>query len=175
MPQRDSRDSRTWVVFELSYAGEREAAQGTLLPHLERLFPEKEAFVPYVSHSYNGKNVLFNVMEGYCFVESGLDDRDYTHVCVESPYFVKALGNRKGLQTLPDSMVEDLKVKLSHMMAAEVQVGLQVRVVNGMCSGLQGTVLHVDDGVAQVLVELRTLKTIRHVPCYALVPAEEDE
>ena len=172
MDRRDARDEDTWVVLELSPLGEREASQGLLEPHLEKFLDDVESFIPYVVHTYNHKQVLFNVMEGYCFVKAGLGENVYRSMAFNSPYLRQALGSASSLNTVPQSVIEDLRFKLAEMMASEVTSGLRVRITKGVCTGLVGVVVCVDDNVAQVHVSLRSLETIRHVPAYALVPVE---
>ena len=175
--QQDSRDIETWVVLELSAAGERLASKGTLEKYLRSLFPDKSIFVPYLSYEFDGRSVLFNVMEGYCFVESGLDERYYISEARESPYLKRALystGLNCTLNTVSREVVSQLSDQLSRMFAEDISVGMQVSVQRGVCSGLSGKVLSVNSslGTAQVLVELRSLKTIRTLPCFTLLPQE---
>jgi len=174
----DARDGSTWVVLELSGAGERLAAQGLLERHLENVFKGRRVFVPYLAFEYEERSILFNVMEGYSFVESGLDERFYISVAVDSPYIRNALHSRGlnlTLSTVSDEVVQNLSDQLSRMFAEDVSIGMRVEVRRGLCKGLHGHVLSVNRelGTAQVLVELRSLKTIRTMPCFALIPKEE--
>ena len=174
----DARDVSTWVVLELSGAGERLAAQGLLERCLEDLFDGMKVFVPYLSFEYDGRSILFNVMEGYSFVQSGLDERVYLKEAQDSPYLRNALHSRGlnlTLSTVTDEVVRNLSDQLSRMFAEDVVVGMSVDIRRGLCKGLAGQVLSVNRelGVAQVLIELRSLKTIRTLPCFALAPREE--
>jgi hypothetical protein len=178
--QQDSRDAETWVVLELAASGERLASKGTLEKYLRSLFPDQNVFVPYLSYEFDGRSVLFNVMEGYCFVESGLDERYYISEARESPYLKRALystGLNCTLNTVSREVVSQLSDQLSRMFAEDISVGMRVGVKRGICSGLSGEVLSVNSslGTAQVLVELRSLRTIRTLPCFALLPREEKE
>lgn len=178
-PPPDARDISSWVVLELSGAGERLAAQGHLEKHLEDLFEDREVFVPYLSFEYEGRSILFNVMEGYSFVQSGLDERTYLKEAHDSPYLKTALHSRGlnlTLSTVPYDVVRNLSEQLSRMFAQDVVVGMPVEIRRGLCRGLNGTVLSVNQelGSAQILIELRSLKTIRTMPCFALAPKEEE-
>ena len=154
------------------------AGEGGLEKHLADLFwPETpEIFLPYLSFTYEGKTTLFNVMEGYAFVVSGLDDSTYTGAMQNSPYLRSILHTPKSkgfsvLMTVPNSSVQDLRDRLSEMVAPEIQEGMKVKIARGICLGLIGVVVGLDNDEAHVLIELRTLHTIRTIPRFALVPA----
>ena len=175
-PNRDDRDSLTWVVFELSSAGEAFASEGYLEEHLRQVIsaPGHEVFVPYLSYAYDGRTALFNVMEGYAFAAAGLDERIYLNAVHQSPYLRGVLhysgGNTIVLQTVPDSSVQELRDRLAEMVAVEIEEGMRVEITRGICQGLQGEVVGLTDGEAYVLVSLRTLRTIRTIPRFALLP-----
>jgi len=178
MGAQDERDDVTWVVFELTGAGERFAAEGQIEGHLRAVLgSEVDIFVPYLTCSYNGRVSVFNVMEGYVFVTSGLDERVYMSVAYESPYLKSVLHKVRGttpvLMTVSDSKVRELQDKLGEMVAVEISEGMRVEVYRGICKGLIGQVVALDTKMAHVLIELRTLKTIRTIPRYALLPREE--
>jgi len=180
---RDERDEKTWVVYELTSAGETCAADGQLEAHLRTILktPKLEVFVPYLTFTYDSRVAFFNVMEGYCFVASGLDDRLYFSVVYDSPFLKSALHTKVGehnriLMTVPDSKVQELRDKLAHMVAVEIQEGMRVRVTRGICQNLVGEVIGLDGDNAHVLISLRTLQSIRIIPRFALQPlGEEDE
>jgi hypothetical protein len=176
--KRDQRDELTWVVVELSSLGERTALAGELEPFLRDWFPDQEIFLPYLNLVLDGRPIHFKVMEGYCFVSSGLSPEEYLYAARESPYLWQVLhskGRNLALHTVPDETVKELSHKLSLMVASDIGEGMRVRITRGACENLMGEVLSVDQekGVAQVLIETRTLKTIRGIPCYALLPEGE--
>lgn len=177
MAPPDGRDEITWVVYELTHAGERLAQEGQLESHLRRVLKldlEHPVFVPYLTMRCDGKNTLFTVMEGYAFVASGLDDRLYFSVTHESAYLQQALHSKQGrtcvLMTVPDEKVRDLKARLQDMIAVEIQQGMLVEVSHGAFKGLEGIVAELTPKHAHVLFELRTLRTIRTFPRHALLP-----
>lgn len=173
---RDNRDGMTWVVFELSSAGESFASDGYLEEHLRQALqvPGHEVFVPYLSYAYDGRTALFNVMEGYAFAAAGLDERIYFNAVHNSPYLRGVLhfsgGNTPVLQTVPDSSVQELRDRLAEMVAVEIEEGMRVEITRGICQGLQGVVVGLSGEGAYVLVSLRTLRTIRTIPRFALLP-----
>jgi len=176
----DGRDDRSWVVLELSYKGERVAAEGQLHGVLVEALPaETPIFIPYLSYTYEGKVNVFNVMEGYCFVASGLDERVYFNLVEASPYFNQVLHSHSGgnrfpvLLTVPETHVQDLQRKLADMVAVEITEGMRVEIRRGICRGLEGEVVALSAKNAQVLITLRTLRTIRTIPRYALLPKEK--
>ena len=55
MVERDNRDEITWVVYELTSAGERMAAEGQLEGYLRDVLDldlDHPVFVPYLSYRY---------------------------------------------------------------------------------------------------------------------------
>jgi len=72
--------------------------------------------------------------------------------------------------TVPESSVQELKDKLSEMVAVEIKEGMLVEIVQGICRGLSGLVVGLEEDVAHVFIELRTLATIRTIPRYGLRP-----
>ena len=169
------------MVYELTSSGENVASQGGLEHHIKTLLrtPTLEVFVPYLSYTYENRTAVFNVMEGYCFVASGLDERAYLAIVHDSPYLKGVLNSRGGsslaLMTVPESSVQELKDRLAHMVAVEIQEGMRVRVSRGVCQGLDGKVVGLDGETAYVLINLRTLQTIRTIPRFALVPQGDEK
>lgn len=179
MGERDERDAPTWVVFELSGEGERAAANGILERHLrEKLGAAVEIFIPYLAYEYQGKVSMFNVMEGYVFVTSGLDERLYLALGWDSPFLKSALHTRRErssvLMTVHNNAVEELRDKLGEMVAVEIAEGMMVSVCRGPCKGLTGKVISLSEKFAHVLIEMRTLRTIRSIPRYALIPKGDE-
>lgn len=151
--------------------------EGTLEAHLRRtlkLEPTHGVFVPYLPLKCDSKVTLFNVMEGYAFVASGLDDREYFLVTHESMYLRSALHSRQGrtniLMTVPDEKIRDLRKRLHDMIAVEIRKNMRVEVIQGPYKGLEGLVAELTPDTAHVLIELRTLRTIRSFPRFALLP-----
>ena len=182
MAERDNRDESTWVVYELTGSGERLASEGLLENYLREtlgLEPDHRVFVPYLAYQYGTRSSVFNVMEGYCFVASGLDEGIYLGSTQESQYLRSVLsaqmGGRTVLMTVPDSSVEELRDRLGQMVAVEIEEGMIVEIVRGQYRGLEGRVVSLTDVMAHILIELRTLRTIRTIPRFALLPRGDDE
>lgn len=179
MAEKDDRDEITWAVFELTSAGERLASEGQLESYLRDTLELQEphsVFVPYLMFVYGTRSTVFNVMEGYCFVAAGLDERRYFGAVYDSPYLKGVLSTDRGggrvLMTVPDSSVEELRDRLCEMVAVEIEEGMPVEIVRGNYRGLIGRVVALTEDVAHVLIELRTLRTIRTIPRFALLPKE---
>lgn len=178
---KDERDNLTWVVFELTRAGEKLAQEGLLESFLRKTLktPDHEIFVPYLSYRYDGRVSLFNVMEGYAFVASGLDERLYFKATVDSPYLksvlsYRSLGSGVVLQTVPDIKIRELRDNLAKMVAVEIREGMRVEITRGTCLGLVGVVQSLTDEDAFVLIQMRTLRTIRTIPRFALFPLGDE-
>ena len=178
---KDSRDEKTWVVFELTYLGEKTAVTGELEKHLKDLFEVKpeQVFIPYKTYLCDGRAVLLNVMEGYCFVEYTLNSHDYIRGARESSYLKGVLHSKSGytysLHTIPNSHVQELKEKLQEMAASSIVVGDRVIISKGVYEGLTGEVLSVDKDFACVVIRLRTLEAVRVFPKFMLTPEEQGE
>lgn len=180
MGQKDSRDEKTWVVLELSRHGEIFSRTEDLSKILESLFPEVGVFLPSINLRLDGRAVHFSVMDGYCFVGSGLPTEEYFRKVEDSPYLNKVLYTKSrnlALHTVPNTTIEELKHKLSLMVSSDIKEGDRVLITKGVCENLEGVVLSVDQdaGEANVLLETRTLKTIRRLPCFSLFPLGDDD
>ena len=181
MAEKDNRDELTWVVYELTSAGERLASDGQLESYLRDTLSvgsEHPVFIPYLAFHYGNRSSIFNVMEGYCFVGSGLDDRAYFSSVHDSPYLRGVLSTEVRrhlvLNTVPDHSVQELRDRLAEMIAVEIEEDMVVEVVRGTYTGLEGRVVALTDDMAHVLIELRTLRTIRTIPRFALLPRGDD-
>jgi transcription antitermination factor NusG len=175
----DHRDSVTWIVLELTSAGEALAEEGQLESHLRKeltLPDEHQVFVPYTVIVRHGRKSVINVIEGYAFVATGLPDTTYFRLAntanVKKILFKKSSSGMNIITPVPDSSVKDLQRRLREMISREIEVGTEVRVHEGLHTGLVGKVIdsHGDD--AFVMVKLRTIETVRVFPRYILRPAE---
>ena len=168
---------RSWVVAELTNAGERLAKNGELCAYLKTVFKgEVEIFIPYVSFTHLNRSSIINVMEGYFFVEYALED--YRYMSLIGTRYVKSIlhdgtGGACALLTVPDQKVLDLKGRLSSMIASELQEGMWVKVTTGAFRGISGRIISFNGDYAQIMIELRTLKAIRTVLRFSLTPEEE--
>jgi transcription antitermination factor NusG len=179
--EQDYRDDITWVVLELTPAGEKHAEEGLLEKSLRDLleidfsFP---LFVPYATFVRNGRRSVLNVVEGYAFVASGLTDSTYLSLPVRSPYINAVLHrsssgrNMPVLTTVPDKSIRSLKANLAKMISREIEEGSSVRVVEGFYVGFVGTVISFEGDNAHVLIDLRSLKAIKTLPKFFLRPTD---
>lgn len=176
----DVRDEITWVVLELTPQGERLAEDGQLadaLRDVAKLESDYPVFVPYLSYVHEGTRSLFSVMEGYAFMASGLD-RDEMDLILRSMYVRKflsrRLSTRVSYETLPNRKIEDLRQSLREIVAVEIICGMDVVVEDGPLCGIKGKVVGVTDTHADLLVEMRSLRAIRHLPRFILRPVSDD-
>lgn len=180
MRVRDERDAATWVVLELTEAGERLAEEGALDAHLRAVLecPDNHpVFVPYTVITRHGRRSVINVIEGYVFVASGLSDLAYFSLPSKSPHIKSVLhthasGRVKTLSTVPDRSVADLQQRLRKMISREIEIGSEVRVHDGLHRGLVGRVVDVHGEDAFVFIKMRTIETVRVFPRYTLRPAD---
>ena len=180
MRERDQRDDLTWVVIELTDAGERLAEEGGLEPHLRSVLdcPEDHPiFVPYTVIVRHKRRSVINVIEGYAFVATGLPDTTYFGLHNKSPNVKTVLSqNRSGvgrvLTPVPNKSVLDLQTRLRQMISREIEINSEVRVYDGLHRGLVGKVIDIYNDDAFILIKMRTIETIRVFPRYLLRPAD---
>lgn len=165
----DQRDDQTWVVIELSHAGEVKMSEGTLAACLRRdlgVQPDFPIFIPVMSYPRGARSVNVYLMEGYVFVGSGLPEtsyfalehKDYVNHVVSTPGRVRSLG------TIPNKKIEELKNQLRSMVASNIKDGDHVTMINGSYRNLDGDVIHVYGDNAIVRVQLRSLDMIATIP-----------
>lgn len=167
----DRRDSTTWVILELTRAGEKLVESGTLPSELRRGLGVDETwpvFIPARVYEKRGKRVTVHLMEGYAFIATGLDEVRYFRL--EQSKIVERVLTQPGpramrvLATIPDSRVAELRRQLNEEVASDIVPGMDVLVTDGIYSKLEGTVLDVEGDHAVVRFELRSLKVISKVP-----------
>ena len=180
MPGPDHRDDATWVVVELTEAGEKGAEEGVLDANLRRALDVDHThpfFLPYAILTRYGRKSVVNVIQGYAFVATGLPETTYLSLPTKTP-FVRQVIHRRGsgglsiLTPVPDASVRDLRRRLRKMIAREIEVDARVQVVDGLHRGVVGSVLDVVGDDAIVLVDMRSLKAVRVFPRFSLRPAE---
>ncbi len=175
---RDKRDHRTWYVIEITAAGERQARQGTLEEYLRKsldLDPDYPIFVPYtLVRSDDDTAIVHNVLQGYVFIQTGVDERRLREAVRESvalrALISSEVRNALVANTVPDEVVQDLKDKLHHMVSKDLKVGGTVEVSQGIYQKMTGVVQSMTEKDAQVLFSLRTLKAIVTIPRNSLLP-----
>ena len=140
---------------------------------------EKQVFIPYLTFEYEGRVSVYNVMEGYCFVRYMLDDSRYLKPLESSPFLKTVLHSKRGrtviFKTVLDRVVDGLRAQLSEMAVVDLEVGMKVEIVHGVCQGLEGTVVSMVGEDVGVHIKLRSLETVRVIPKLALLPAGEDD
>jgi len=183
MGPADARDRRTWVVVELSRMGEQRAEEGTLTSlfrkelSLDEDFP---IFIPCISYKRKGKLIVLNMMEGYAFIATGIEESHYIALGHNSPYVKQVMTQRSGagiptLSTVTDDSLEEIRVGLQAMLAVELDNDMEVRVAEGPYRGLSGQVIGMDKEYAHVLIAMRSLTAIRRIPKIMLRPDDGKE
>jgi hypothetical protein len=181
MKEPDRRDEQTWVVLELTQAGEKHAEEGLLVESLRKTLKLEDSypiFVPYATFIHKGRKSVLNVIEGYAFIASGLPDTSYLSLPSKTPYVNSVMhrANPKGLpvlSTVSDQSVKSLKDKLSRMISSELDEGAKVKVGEGLYVGLVGVVVGFpDEENALVYIDLRSLQAVKLIPKFHLRPME---
>ncbi len=180
MAGTDQRDSRTWVVLELSRHGESKVEEGTL-PGLLREALEVDSkfpvFIPAATYMSGNKRTTIHLMEGYAFVSTGLAETRY--LALESTPYVRRVLTQKAptgmrvLSVIPETSIQDLKFQLSKHVATDVAVGMRVSVSEGVFAHLEGEVLVVEDTTACVSFPMRSANIITAIPLVLLTPIDD--
>ena len=171
---KSKSSSKTWVVFELTYHGEKAAVTGELLSHLTSLFQVSpdQVFIPYILYTIDNQSTLLNVMEGYCFLEYVLDAKDYITRIQNSKFLRAVLHSRSGYQyvlhTVQDSEVTSLREKLHEMTLSVLSVGDTVCVISGLFEGMSGVVLEIFEREVCLYFKLRSFEAVRILPRQAI-------
>jgi len=167
----DKRDVQTWVSLELSRIGEQKATEGTLEAALRRDLGVDEAwpiFIPSTTYTRNNKKVTIHLMEGYAFVGSGLPETSY-FALERKQLVVQVMSTKppKGLRTLSvisDKHIQDMRMKMRTLITEGIKVKAKVDILDGLYTGLSGSVLDVMGDYVLVHIELRSIEIIATIP-----------
>lgn len=182
MQSTDLRDSQTWVVLELTRAGEQKCEDGSLeqlLRNALQVRPDYPVFIPALFHSGGPKKTSIHLMVGYAFVQSGLTDSLYYSLETSTPYVKKVLSTRspsglRVLSVIPNKSVLEMREQLAQSVASDIQAGLSVTIEDGDFAKLDGRVLQVVGNIAHVHISLRSIEIKAPIPCSFLRPSDEE-
>lgn len=167
----DPRDKPTWVVLELSKAGDAKAADGKLDAILRRdlrVDADFPIFIPYALFDKGGRKVSIRLVDGYAFVSSTLPETRYFKL-ENSPFVEVVLSTKNGsgvrvLQTVADSHVQELRERLRRELEGTIEVGTDVRILKGNYANLTGPVVDVFSDRVAVHIPLRSREIVAVVP-----------
>lgn len=174
---KDLRDTPPWVVIELTPLGESKVQSGNFADTVKRdLKHDKDVFVPVRIHVRGRRSVSVTLMQGYIFIESGLDEVAYfaldKYAWCERVISTKGIHGMRVLQTVPAREVQIMRKKLAAMVSSDLELGQKVTATGGSYKGLTGTVQHLCRSKAQVQFALRSMQVIKDIPRILLEPAE---
>jgi hypothetical protein len=178
----DQRDSRSWVVIELTRAGEGKVEDGTIAPFIRealKVDASYPVFVPSISYESGGRRTTIHLMEGYVFVLSGLPEVAYFGLEGRNLYVRKVLTTKspsglRVLSVIPDESVQEMRKQLSQQVSTDLVDGMRVVVTDGVYTNLDGEILGFHGSDAHVRFVLRSLDLIAQVPKVFLIPVKED-
>lgn len=179
----DHRDSRSWVVIELTHAGEMQVEEGNLEPLLREFLgvdASHPIFIPSVSYTNRGRRTTIHLMEGYAFVLTGLPEPVYFALEGTCPYVRRILSSKspngmRVLSVIPDSSVQEMRQKLALQVSSDVKENMHVVVTDGPYNRLDGDVLEIDGDSAHVRFVMRSLDLIARIPKVFLAPTKEED
>lgn len=177
----DQRDEPTWVVVELTRLGEQAALDGTLDVLLRKGLKVDEdfpVFVPVTLYRKSGQVTPYQLLQGYAFLGSGLDDVAY--FALEDGSYVKhVMSTRMGknrfryLSVITDDQIQEMRRKLREMVTADLPRTAHVRIVEGPYRGLDGRVTGINDDDVHVFIRLRSLEIVATTPRIFVEEIEE--
>ena len=169
----DHRDTQTWIALELTPLGEFKVEEGTLASSLRRdlgVDPEHPVFVPATTYHKAGKLITVHLMEGYCFVATGLPEVRYFQL-ERTGYIASVMSTQSGpykirtLSVLPDREIKRLRKQLSEQLASDIEEMAWVTVTRGKFKGLVGQVMYLLNAeYAFVHFKLRSLIRVTPIP-----------
>lgn len=162
----DKRDEQTWVVLELSHAGESRAKEGILekiVRHELGVEPTFPVFIPIQVYQKGDKTIRIDGMQGYAFVKAGLPDHVYFQL--EQSDFVKnviSAPHKRGrvLACVPDSAIEGVRDSIRREVSQDLVAGTRVRVRTGLFSYLEGEVIDREDDDIILEIKMRSIHAI---------------
>ena len=179
---RDERDAPTWVVLELTRAGERLIEEGrlehVLRQHL-RCPPEHPIFIPTVVYNPEDPNerIVLSATEGYVFIASGLPELSLFRL-EELPFVKKVMTSRDpatGMRicmSVSDKDLQLIRDQLAKLISSTLVPDMDVSIVHGHLAGMQGRIVsdEPESDSVDVYIELRSLRLIRRVSKSAVRP-----
>jgi hypothetical protein len=180
--QRDERDAPTWVVLELTRAGERLIEEGrlehVLRQHL-RCSAEHQIFIPTVVYNADDPNerIVLSATEGYAFIAAGISESLLFRL-EDLPFVKKVMSTRdpstgmRVCMSVTDKDLQQIRDQLSKLISSTLLPEMDVTITHGHLAGMQGKILTEDpasDSV-DVYIELRSLRLIRRVAKSAVRP-----
>lgn len=177
----DSRDSKTWATLELTTLGEIKVDDGVLEKILKKELEESiEVFIPVSSYDQNGRKVNLYLLEGYVFVQTGLDETRYFDL-ERTPYFETVFSTKdpetklRVLSVVSDVEVEKMRDQLRGMSCKGLSTGDSVFIVKGAYKNLTGSIIDFEGEDAYIKIDLRSLSTIVKLPPAYLSTVKEEE
>jgi hypothetical protein len=179
---RDTRDEPTWVVVELTRAGNRlleEAKLESLLRMHLGCGSDHPIFIPTVVFNTDDPDsrIVLSATEGYVFIASGLPDVHYFHL--ESLPFVRRILTTKDPNTgirvcnsIPESSLQHIRDQLDALIGDTLAEGMGVRIVHGALAGVHGRIMHTPPGAefVDVLLTFRSIQMIKRFPRSSIQP-----
>jgi len=173
--------SEYWIAVELSPLGDQKVEEGKLDSILRSLLPKSDSpipiFIPAAQIHKNGRPYTYRLMEGYAVIDGSLRDTDYFKL-ERTPYVDSVMSfpseeSIRSCKRIPNSDIKVLQDKLYSISSTNLSVGNWVSILNGSYARMEGEVVSIRESVADVLIELRSLKMIVPISKSSLEIQEE--
>jgi len=166
----------SWAIFELTNWGEKEQTSLLRKEIFSRL-GDVEIFIPFL----RGKQGLYlSLVSGYVFVDiEGIPEHKLFQI--EDTKYVKSfltetkkIGERYNRQAsiVSDDYVMDLQEQFRLILSSGLVDGDVVTVRSGLYRHLSGKVLYIQEAIASVFIELKTLKILIDIPTFNLIKVD---
>lgn len=173
------------MALELTPAGSNLIDENLLEGELRRLLGVDESwpiFIPARLYEKNGRTIALHLMEGYCFVATGLDEVRYFRLektkLVERVMAAQGSSGLRVLRVVPDAEVAKLRDQLRDQVTTLLSLGARVKVMHGLYASLEGEVVdNLDEDAEHILVcfKFRSLERIARIPRAFVEVLERDE
>ena len=166
----DSRDDKTWVILELTKFGEKCIEDQTLKKKIRKILDVEKSwpiFIPTRIFEKEEKKITIHLMEGYVFIQSGLDEVRYFKL--ENTKIGHRIMTQKGprkmrvLHTLSNEKIEELKKKLFEEVSSDITVGMIVTPTEGPFSGVEGEVISDYGDTVHVFFDFESRKIMKRL------------
>lgn len=175
----DRRDDLTWAALELTRLGELRVEEGTLEPLIRRdlgVGPDHPIFIPAATYPKEERFITVHLMEGYCFVATGLPETTY-FALENEPYVSKVMSNVgphniRTLSVIHHRDILEMQSKLRELISEDITEGAVVKILEGIYKSLEGSVVRTEGEDVLVRIDLRSLRLIVSLPRVFLKPIE---
>lgn len=161
-----------WAVFELTNWGEKEDTV-KLEQEIESNLGSVEVFIPFIKDE---KGLDLSLVKGYIFIEIStvpphklfkLENTKYIKYLLTENQITET-GTQRRISPVDDVYVHDLKTKFKSVLVSNLKRKDKVYIRSGLYKDLPATIIDIENHVASVIIELKSLKILIDIPTFNL-------